>query len=90
MNPRAHLSIFDKLRLWWHGYCPKHLCEKVMTEPSVGRLCPECELEHMRARQDAIARIAAKSGKCGVCGGDHKDYMVHGATLPPRGHCRKR
>ena len=55
-----------------------------MTEPSVGRLCPECELEHMRARQDAIARIAAKSGKCGVCGGDHKDYMVHGAALPTR------
>jgi hypothetical protein len=38
----------------------------------------------MRARQDAIARIAAKSGKCGVCGGDHKDYMVHGAALPTR------
>jgi len=35
-----------------------------------------------KARQDAIARIAAKSGKCGACGGDHKDYMVHGATLP--------
>jgi len=84
MNPGAHLSIFDKLRLWWHGYCPKHLCAKVMTEPTVGRLCPECELELMRARQDAIARIAAKSGKCGVCGGDHKDYMVHGAALPTR------
>ena len=78
------LSIFDELRLWWYGYCPKHLCEKVMTEPSVGRLCPECELERMRARQDAIARIAAKGGKCGVCGGDHKDYMVHGAALPTR------
>lgn len=41
-----------------------------------------CEL--LAPEQDAIARIAAKSGKCGVCGGDHKDYMVHGAALPTR------
>jgi hypothetical protein len=36
-------------------------------------------LERMLARQHA-----GKDEKCGVCGGDHKDYMVHGATLPTR------
>ena len=41
-------------------------------------------LARMLARQHAIARISGKDEKCGVCGGDHKDYMVHGATLPTR------
>ena len=41
-------------------------------------------LERMLAWQHAIARISGKDEKCGVCGGDHKDYMVHGATLPTR------
>jgi hypothetical protein len=41
-------------------------------------------LERMLARQNAIAIISGKDEKCEVCGGDHKDYMVHGATLPTR------